>query len=480
MKSLQEKLSFKALLAGLLAAFLVVSLAPPASAGTEDVAMFYEELSPYGQWVDYGNHGPVWVPTRVSENWRPYLDGRWVPTDDGWVFETNEPWGWATYHYGNWMPTQEHGWAWVPGRTWYPSTAAWRTSEEHIGWAPIPPPNYVPPPAYAPPGGYSPGSPILDLITAPFWIFAQAANFLLGFGQPYVPSYSYYNCGCLAPFPFIPTIFPRTVFLSDVFFPAFAPRAFFFFGPRFPFVARVTRINIVRINNFARDVTIIKIRNGLPPRFVLDRRHFIRDTIPRELREGRRLEIRRAGDVRRFERELARPDVVASPRDLPRVPKIDRELRREVRERERVRPEVRERERREFREREERRFRPEVRERERREFRERDDRFRGMRLPPQSLRGPREMRDDIRRERQFERRTLPREDLRRFRREEFQIRRQDPFRGSRVREFRQQRIERPQMERRAPEFRQQQRQTPRGGGGPQRGRGGDSGSGRGR
>jgi hypothetical protein len=72
----------------------------PAQAGTEDAAMFYDELSQHGEWVDYENHGPVWRPTQVEQDWRPYVNGRWVPTEQGQVFETQEPWGWATYHYG--------------------------------------------------------------------------------------------------------------------------------------------------------------------------------------------------------------------------------------------------------------------------------------------------------------------------------------------------------------------------------------------
>src|SRR5512136_2221648 len=104
--------------------------AGPAQAGMEDVSMFYEELSPYGQWVDYENYGPVWYPTQVEQDWRPYVNGRWVPTDQGYIFETQEAWGWATYHYGNWMPTDAYGWVWVPGRTWYPSTVTWRNSPE--------------------------------------------------------------------------------------------------------------------------------------------------------------------------------------------------------------------------------------------------------------------------------------------------------------------------------------------------------------
>ena len=148
-----------------LALVLGRGLAQPARAASEDVAMFYDDLSQYGQWVDYENYGPVWRPSKVGEDWRPYTDGRWVPTDDGYVFESQEPWGWATYHYGNWMPTEGYGWVWAPGRTWYPSTVEWRTSPEdapvdtsYIGWAPIPPPNYVPAQSYAPAGVLPGGS----------------------------------------------------------------------------------------------------------------------------------------------------------------------------------------------------------------------------------------------------------------------------------------------------------------------------------
>ena len=59
-----------------------------AKAASEDVAMFYDDLSQYGEWVDMENYGAVWRPTKVSEDWRPYTDGRWVPTNDGNVFES--------------------------------------------------------------------------------------------------------------------------------------------------------------------------------------------------------------------------------------------------------------------------------------------------------------------------------------------------------------------------------------------------------
>ncbi len=130
MKGRRRSPGVMAILAITLALALGSGFSQSARAASVDVAMFYDDLAPYGQWVDYQDYGPVWVPSNVSDDWRPYTDGRWVPTDDGYVFESEEPWAWATYHYGNWMPTSGYGWVWSPGRTWYPSTVEWRTTPD--------------------------------------------------------------------------------------------------------------------------------------------------------------------------------------------------------------------------------------------------------------------------------------------------------------------------------------------------------------
>jgi hypothetical protein len=307
----------------------------PALASAEDVALFYEELSQYGQWVDYENYGPVWHPTQVEEEWRPYANGRWVPSEDGYVFETQEPWGWATYHYGNWMPTGPYGWCWVPGRTWYPNTVTWRTSPEaeavdasYIGWAPIPPPNYVPPQGYYPPNYYS-GMPMLDQITAPFWIFAQAASFLLGFGQPYSPAYSYYGCGCLAPPTYVPTFFYRTIVVSNYYTPTYYPTEYigrriiaYNWGPPIPYVARVTRIHERAINRtLVRNTrNFTRIHNVMAPRAVVNRHPHLRQIYPPALVEGRRLPAaHRARNMRLAQGNLTRPNIVPLPAHMPRV-----------------------------------------------------------------------------------------------------------------------------------------------------------------
>lgn len=125
------------------AAFLAVPNGPEAAApkaGTYDA--FYTQLSPKdGQWLDVGVYGHAFRPNVAagSANWRPYRDGHWVQTDHGWYWYSNEPFGWATYHYGGWIYLTGVGWCWIPGRHWAPSWVSWRRGEDCVGWAPLPP-----------------------------------------------------------------------------------------------------------------------------------------------------------------------------------------------------------------------------------------------------------------------------------------------------------------------------------------------------
>ena len=306
----------------------------PARAASEDVAMFYDDLSQYGQWVDYENYGPVWRPSNVDDQWRPYTDGRWTPTDDGYVFESQEPWGWATYHYGNWMPTEGYGWVWSPGRTWYPSTVEWRTSPEtaevdnsYVGWAPVPPPDYVPTQSYAAPGYYQ-GAPAADTLSSPFWVFVRAASFLLGLGQPYAPVYSYGGCGCMAPPAYVPVFFPQTVFVRSYYTPSYYPHTYFgrgfagaySYGPPVGYVSRVTRINQTVINrtiiNNSNNFT--RIHNVMPPQAVLTRNAGLRQITPPALMQGQRLPpAQRLTNVSVARANLGKPNIIHAPQNVP-------------------------------------------------------------------------------------------------------------------------------------------------------------------
>ncbi len=110
------------------------------SAPVGDYGMFYDSLSSYGSWFETPDYGYVWQPVIVRESsWRPYTRGRWACSDHGWTWMSDEPFGWATYHYGRWALLRDRGWIWVPGSEWAPSWCSWRSSSSHIGWAPLPP-----------------------------------------------------------------------------------------------------------------------------------------------------------------------------------------------------------------------------------------------------------------------------------------------------------------------------------------------------
>ena len=115
--------------------------------GTEKVSaqvsvsfqVFYDDLSPYGYWVDNPNYGYVWVPN-VSPGFAPYgTNGYWVFTNEGWTWVSNYSWGWAPFHYGRWFYDSYYGWVWVPDTEWGPGWVTWRRSEGYYGWAPIGP-----------------------------------------------------------------------------------------------------------------------------------------------------------------------------------------------------------------------------------------------------------------------------------------------------------------------------------------------------
>src|ERR1044071_9458175 len=98
---------------------------------------FYEPLAPQGEWVDIGSYGRCWRPGHVARDWRPYCNGNWQRTDAGWYWVSDEPWAWATYHYGRWNFTDEYGWYWVPQIQWAPAWVSWHRGGGYVGWAPL-------------------------------------------------------------------------------------------------------------------------------------------------------------------------------------------------------------------------------------------------------------------------------------------------------------------------------------------------------
>lgn len=103
------------------------------------IGMFYSSLSPYGEWIEFDAGIIGWRPNSVHSYWRPYSIGRWSWTKYGWYWDSYEPFGWATYHYGRWYYDEYYGWIWIPDNVWGPSWVEWRYDDDYIGWAPLPP-----------------------------------------------------------------------------------------------------------------------------------------------------------------------------------------------------------------------------------------------------------------------------------------------------------------------------------------------------
>lgn len=101
---------------------------------------FYDNLSPYGDWIEYPDYGYVWQP-RLGADFRPYsTGGHWVWSDEyDWVWVSDYDWGWAPFHYGRWFYDSYYGWLWVPGYEWSPAWVAWRSGGDYYGWAPLRP-----------------------------------------------------------------------------------------------------------------------------------------------------------------------------------------------------------------------------------------------------------------------------------------------------------------------------------------------------
>ena len=60
-----------------------------------DATYFQNDLQQYGDWVVTADFGRCFRPHGIAVGWRPYSQGHWVYTDEGWLWASDEPYGWA-------------------------------------------------------------------------------------------------------------------------------------------------------------------------------------------------------------------------------------------------------------------------------------------------------------------------------------------------------------------------------------------------
>jgi len=110
------------------------------STGNVSMQTFYDELSPYGTWIQDPQYGYVWRPDVDQNEFRPYYtNGRWAMTEYGNTWVSNYDWGWAPFHYGRWVINSYRQWIWLPDTNWGPAWVDWRSGDGYYGWAPMAP-----------------------------------------------------------------------------------------------------------------------------------------------------------------------------------------------------------------------------------------------------------------------------------------------------------------------------------------------------
>lgn len=137
---MRNMIKLPAILLGLL--LLLTGTTEKVMAQGDDVSMqsFYDELSPYGTWIQDSQYGYVWRPDVDQEDFRPYYsNGRWVMTEYGNTWVSDYDWGWAPFHYGRWVYNRYREWVWIPDTTWGPAWVSWRSGGGYYGWAPLGP-----------------------------------------------------------------------------------------------------------------------------------------------------------------------------------------------------------------------------------------------------------------------------------------------------------------------------------------------------
>src|SRR6218665_3690528 len=137
---MKNMIKLPAIVLGLL--LLLTGTTQKVMAQGEDVSLqtFYDELSPYGTWIQDPQYGYVWRPDVDQSDFRPYYsNGRWAMTEYGNTWVSNYDWGWAPFHYGRWVINGYRQWIWLPDTNWGPAWVDWRSGDGYYGWAPMAP-----------------------------------------------------------------------------------------------------------------------------------------------------------------------------------------------------------------------------------------------------------------------------------------------------------------------------------------------------
>ncbi|UFH53136.1 DUF6600 domain-containing protein [Spirosoma sp. KNUC1025] len=224
--AIQKTMKLIALIMVVLAGFSFPTTVAAQPGVSVPIESFYNELAPYGQWVQHPGYGNVWLPS-AGPDFQPYASGgHWVVTEYGNTWVSDYAWGWAPFHYGRWIYDPAYGgWLWIPGTDWGPAWVSWRSGGGYYGWAPLGP-------------GWDVNVNIN--IPAPYWTFVP---------QVYITSPNLYSY-CV-PRPRVVNIYQNTTIINNYY--RTNNRAYVYGPPRGD-IERVTRrsVPVYRIDHMDR------------------------------------------------------------------------------------------------------------------------------------------------------------------------------------------------------------------------------------
>ncbi len=138
-KSMKTKIKTTTLLLIVILASFITAEKMSAQRPYISFQVFYDQLSPYGDWVYTPDYDYIWIPN-AGPDFFPYsTEGRWMLTNYGWTWTSYYDWGWAPFHYGRWDYNNYFGWYWIPGNEWSPAWVSWRRADGYYGWEPLGP-----------------------------------------------------------------------------------------------------------------------------------------------------------------------------------------------------------------------------------------------------------------------------------------------------------------------------------------------------
>jgi hypothetical protein len=290
--------------------------------GRVSLQVFYDELDPYGTWMEHRTYGYVWIPS-VDRGFVPYsTNGYWVQTEYGNTWVSDYSWGWAPFHYGRWFYDDFYGWIWVPDSEWAPAWVTWRNGGGYYGWAPLMP-------------GLSVNVSVNYYNSIPnhYWVFVPHRYILhRHFHRYYVPR------------PQVVTVYRQTTIITNNY--NYGRRSTFFTGPSRREIERTNRerVEVYSVNDRNRPgrteiergrVSVYRPEvdnsresrsRSVPSRIARDER----DSRGRESNFERREAPaeRRTTDIRRQREDADRMDQRRTTEQMRRAPENNREINR--------------------------------------------------------------------------------------------------------------------------------------------------------